>query len=243
MTILEERASVATPDMQLCGCRAAFRIRQRRLSAGRRRVKAVQMECVNDTAAIGQAEETEQIQVAESLDGFESAESMAAPEVDSEGICSALSDVYSSLCATSATEGTKQRLTCFHSKKEPPIGLQPYLQRMWRYFGCSKSCHVVALIYIDRVLKLHPNFAVTRLSIHRLLAIATVVSAKFMDDIYYSNSYYAKVCGLSLRELNRLEATFIFLIKWEMAVSAEEYATYLKQVRQATSPGGAWKSV
>lgn len=201
------------------------------------------MESVSDIAAMAQAEEAEKIQVADSPDGFESAETMAAPEVDSEGICAALSEVYSSLCAISAAKETKQRLTCFHSKKEPSIGVQPYLQRMWQYFDCSKSCHVVALIYIDRILKLRSNFAVTHFSIHRLLATATVVSAKFLDDIYYSNSYYAKVCGLSVRELNRLEVTFISWIKWEMAVSAEEYATYLKHVRQATSPGGAWKSV
>lgn len=238
MTILEERINIATPDLTSCGCRAAFRIRQRRFSNGRCRTKAAaQTESVKDTVAVPvtQFEGTEQIKQTDSLVAFESAESIANPEKDSEGLCSSLAAIYSSLCAMSPPEGDKQRLTCFHSKKEPPIALQPYLERMWQYFGCSKSCHVVALIYIDKIMKLQPQFTVCNLSIHRLLATATVVSAKFLDDIYYSNTYYAKVCGLSLRELNRLEATFLFLLKWETAVSADQYTTYLKQMRQAIS--------
>ena len=38
--------------------------------------------------------------------------------------------------------------------------------------------------------------AVCKLSLHRVLAASLVVSAKFVDDIYYSNQYYSKVCGL-----------------------------------------------
>jgi hypothetical protein len=32
-----------------------------------------------------------------------------------------------------------------------------------------------------------------------------VVSAKFADDTFYKNSYYAKVGGISTEEMNNLE--------------------------------------
>eukprot|EP00440_Ansanella_granifera_P052024 gb/GFBE01056402.1/.p1 GENE.gb/GFBE01056402.1/~~gb/GFBE01056402.1/.p1 ORF type:complete len:138 (+),score=35.28 gb/GFBE01056402.1/:1-414(+) len=131
-------------------------------------------------------------------------------------------------------KGEEQRLTRFHSKVEPTVGVEPYMERIWQYFNCSDSCHVLALVYIDRLVKLNPEFVVSSLTIHRLLAVATLISAKFLDDVYFSNAYYAKVCGLSVQELNRLEAGFMQMIRWKLSVPGAEYAAYLAQVLRAS---------
>ena len=75
-------------------------------------------------------------------------------------------------------------------------------------------------------MKLYPDFVVSTLAIHRLLAIILVISAKLRDDTYYDNAYYAIVCGLSLLELNALEVEFLNLIHWKIAVFPQEYKEY-----------------
>lgn len=39
--------------------------------------------------------------------------------------------------------------------------------RMHRYFECSNECFVLALIYIDRIVKVHDEFTVSTLNVHR----------------------------------------------------------------------------
>ncbi|CAE8636123.1 unnamed protein product [Polarella glacialis] len=152
-------------------------------------------------------------------------------------LCSALASVYGSLAAMTSKQQSPQRLTRFHSKVEPAIGIHQYMQRVWQYFKCSDACHVMALIYIDRLVKLHPDFTVTNFTIHRLLAAATVIAAKYLDDVYYCNAYYAKVCGLSLLEMNALEANFVSLIRWKLNIERAEYDAYHSQVVKAVGSG------
>lgn len=159
---------------------------------------------------------------------------LAVGKVSAEVLCGALAAVYGSLTSMAASQSAPQRLTRFHSKVVPGIGIELYMQRVWQYFKCSDACHVLALIYIDRLVKLHPDFAVTDLTVHRLLAAATVIGAKYLDDLYFANSYYAKVCGLSLRELNALEANFVSLIRWKLNVTEDEFNAYFIQVMKAT---------
>eukprot|EP00440_Ansanella_granifera_P066050 gb/GFBE01071639.1/.p1 GENE.gb/GFBE01071639.1/~~gb/GFBE01071639.1/.p1 ORF type:complete len:295 (+),score=51.58 gb/GFBE01071639.1/:1-885(+) len=153
--------------------------------------------------------------------------------IDRKTLCQSLSAVYQSLVTLGTQKGAEERLTRFHSKVEPTLGVKPYLERLWQYFGCSESCHVLALVYIDRLVKMNPDFVVSGLTIHRLLAVTTVMGAKYVDDIYYSNSHYAKVCGLSLKELNNLEVTFLSMVRWKLGVTVEEYDSYLNQVLMA----------
>jgi len=63
-----------------------------------------------------------------------------------------------------------------------------------------------------------------------------MLAAKFHDDAYYSNAYYAKVGGLTLREINLLEAKMLQMLNWKALVEVEEYQLYMHAVCQATRP-------
>jgi hypothetical protein len=39
---------------------------------------------------------------------------------------------------------------------------------------------------------------------HRLFMITVVLAAKFLDDSFYKNTFYAKVAGFNSAELNQL---------------------------------------
>lgn len=142
-------------------------------------------------------------------------------------LTAALAAIYVSLTAAAPRP---QQVTCFHSTREPSMGVDAYLERLRTYCRCSDACLVVSLVYVDRVVKLHPEFQVCRLNIHRLLAATIVLAAKFLDDVYYSNSYYAKVCGLSLKELNTLELALVKMLNWRCDISPEEFDEYCRHV-------------
>ena len=71
--------------------------------------------------------------------------------------------------------------------------------RAKRYIKCHESTFVLALIFIGRYNAKNPALALNYYNIYRLLAVALTVAHKVSDDIYWSNSYYARVLGLPLK--------------------------------------------
>jgi hypothetical protein len=120
--------------------------------------------------------------------------------------------------------------TKFDSAYAPAVSLVQYLSRIHTYAKCSDSCFVVALIYIDRIIAMH-SFRVTALNVHRIFLASILLSAKFLDDIYYNNSFYAKLGGISLQELNALELEFLRLTRFDLNVSEEQYGAYHASIR------------
>lgn len=124
-------------------------------------------------------------------------------------------------------------LTPFHAVSAPTISVSAYVARVARYFGCSNECFVLALVYMDRIIRRNATFRVCLRNIHRLLLAAVMVAAKFFDDTYYSNRHYAKVGGVRVAELNLLEAQFLSLLAFDLFVPAEEYNRYRSDVLAA----------
>lgn len=134
--------------------------------------------------------------------------------------------------------GRPQKVTRFHAIRPPQLSICDYLSRISTYFQCSHECFVLALVYVDRIVKLHPEFTISGLNIHRLLVTSVMLAAKFFDDVYYSNSYYAKVGGVRTQELNALEAQFLRLIEWKLHVLPQEYDQYRNHVLMAVRGNG-----
>lgn len=117
------------------------------------------------------------------------------------------------------------QVTKFHALKAPGIGVEAYLERVHKYASCSNECFILALIYIDRLIERN-NFLLTELNVHRVVITATLLAAKFFDDAYYNNAYYAKVGGVLVSELNGLEVDFLFRINFSLHASPEVFKKY-----------------
>lgn len=148
------------------------------------------------------------------------------------------------------------QLTKFHALKPPGIGVEAYLDRYviiadcsgfhcvccsrsryltWllfslafrvhKYASCSNECFILALIYVDRLIERN-NFLLTELNVHRVVITAILLAAKFFDDAYYNNAYYAKVGGVLVSELNGLEVDFLFRINFSLHVQPEVFEKY-----------------
>lgn len=126
-----------------------------------------------------------------------------------------------------STRYVKKTIVDFESAALPEIPVDHYVERLRDLFACSDEAVTLAVIYVDRLTKFHsPAFQVRASNIHRLILTALLVSTKFIDDIYFANSFYAKNGGVSTQELNRLEFSFLHLIKFDLYVSSQEYDAY-----------------
>jgi len=104
----------------------------------------------------------------------------------------------------------------FHAQRPPAITIADYLHRVAKYALCSGECFVLALVYIDRIIQQNPTFVVNSLNIHRLLITSVMLAAKFFDDQYFNNAYYAKVGGVPAPEMNTLEVEFLFMTNFSL---------------------------
>jgi len=144
------------------------------------------------------------------------------------------------------------QVTKFHALKAPGIGIHQYLERIHKYASCSNECFILALIYIDRLIQRN-NFLLTELNVHRVVITAILLGAKFFDDAYYNNAYYAKVGGVLVAEMNGLEVDFLFRINFSLHVTPELFKKYREEllshsttneeVQQSTMPSVVQSSV
>ena len=116
------------------------------------------------------------------------------------------------------------------------------------------------LLYIDRICSRSPDFTISSLTVHRFIITAVTCSSKvnhpFPDllsfrknqfvlnypqknqalcDTFLTNSAYAKVGGVTTKELNILEIEFLYLIDWQLVASFDVLQTYyINLVRQVS---------
>jgi len=57
-----------------------------------------------------------------------------------------------------------------------------------------------------------------------------MLAAKFFDDHYYNNAYYAKVGGVTCDEMNSLEVEFLFMLNFHLFVSTRTYKMYYQEL-------------
>ncbi|KAL0397409.1 UNVERIFIED_CONTAM: Cyclin-U4-1 [Sesamum calycinum] len=125
-----------------------------------------------------------------------------------------------------------QKISVFHGLTRPTISIQTYLERIFKYANCSPSCYIVAYVYLDRFTQRQPALPINSFNVHRLLITSVMVSAKFMDDMYYNNAYYAKVGGISTTEMNFLEVDFLFGLGFHLNVTPTTFHTYCSYLQR-----------
>jgi hypothetical protein len=52
------------------------------------------------------------------------------------------------------------------------------------------------------------------------------LAIKYNEDDFYDNTFYSRVGGVSLQELNRFEFDFLTMCNFEMAVDDEKFFKY-----------------
>jgi len=117
-------------------------------------------------------------------------------------------------------------INIYTSHYVPNIKIGDYFLRIYRYTDCSIECYILGLVYIDRLLTKNPDIIFNNFTAHRILFSCTILAIKYLEDYYYSNSHYAKIGGLTLSEINKLEINTLKLLNFNAFVSFEEYQIY-----------------
>ncbi|KAJ8543165.1 hypothetical protein K7X08_005688 [Anisodus acutangulus] len=138
----------------------------------------------------------------------------------------------------SLLESTQRKdvITIFHGSRAPSLGIEQYLDRIFKYSCCSPSCFVVAHIYMERFIE-STSAHLTSLNVHRLLITSVMVAAKFIDDAFYNNAYYARVGGVTTKELNKLEMKFLFGLDFRLHASVQTFGSYCSLLEKEGTVG------
>ena len=112
----------------------------------------------------------------------------------------------------------------FLSKKPPQISINKYLKRFMKYSKPEPSTLIISLIYIDKICE-NSNLQLT------MFFACLIVAIKYNEDDYYSNEYYAKVGGITLKELNLLEYNILILLDFNVFIDDLVYESYENQIK------------
>jgi hypothetical protein len=117
--------------------------------------------------------------------------------------------------------------------------LQRFIDRLMRYVNkwaeeqdglhsLGVTSAVIAMVFLER-----SKVSLSRADTYRGFLAAFHVAFKLTYDFYVSNSYFAKVGGVTVSELNALETSMCSMLGWNFAVSEEAF----EQKRMALSTG------
>ncbi|GBG29984.1 Cyclin-U2-1 [Hondaea fermentalgiana] len=127
----------------------------------------------------------------------------------------------------------------FSSDKIPPISIEGYLCRLARYVNIWRShaggrdsagvrSAVMTVLYLNHLEMTNPEFAINHSNVHRLLMAGMLVATKWTEDGVISTEWWARVAGVSMAEVNKLESAFCNIMHFELFIDDQEYANALE---------------
>ena len=146
---------------------------------------------------------------------------------NSSKILQIIGDLLSDICNENKPNNEEALflLQPFIMKKIPPISIVDFLERLSKYSKVSHEVFILTLIYIDRICNFY-KFNLNYNNIHKLILASFITSIKFLEDDFYSMDIYAKIGGVSIKELIHLEYAFLKLIKFNLFVDENLFDLY-----------------
>lgn len=121
----------------------------------------------------------------------------------------------------------------FYSQCKQPFDLEFYIRRLVHYSNCSTAAFVIMLVYIQRLQENCKHLLVTDMNVHRVVSTSLLLAIKYLDDEVFSNTYYARVFGVTSKELNDLELKLLQALDFKLSVSPEVYANFEDHLNQS----------
>ncbi|KAI5564323.1 hypothetical protein POPTR_014G066400v4 [Populus trichocarpa] len=141
-------------------------------------------------------------------------------------------------CTWALSKDTRTRV--FDCHETPDLTIQSYLERIFRYTRAGPSVYVVAYVYIDRFCQANPEFRINARNVHRLLITTIMVASKYVEDMNYRNSYFARVGGLTANVMNKMELEFLFLMGFKLHVNVSVFESYCCHLEREVGIGGGY---
>ena len=155
-------------------------------------------------------------------------------EKSSSGLLKVISEVLTVFCEQSKFNKDENLflVKSFTTKKRPSISIYDFLKRLYKYSKVSENILILVLIYIDRLCR-NRKICLNYFNIHKLIIASFVTAIKFNSDEYYSLEFYAKLGGISQKEIVSLEYEFIALLDFNLFVEEKLFYKYNNNLRNA----------
>ena len=155
-------------------------------------------------------------------------------EKSSSGLLKVISEVLTVFCEQSKFNKDENLflVKSFTTKKRPNISIYEFLKRLYKYSKVSENILILVLIYIDRLCR-NRKICLNYFNIHKLIIASFVTAIKFNSDEYYSLGIYAKLGGISQKEIVSLEYEFIALLDFKLFVEEKLFYKYNNNLRNA----------
>jgi hypothetical protein len=155
-------------------------------------------------------------------------------EKSSSGLLKVISEVLTVFCEQSKFNKDENLflVKSFTTKKRPNISIYDFLKRLYKYSKVSENILILVLIYIDRLCR-NRKICLNYFNIHKLIIASFVTAIKFNSDEYYSLGIYAKLGGISQKEIVSLEYEFIALLDFNLFVEEKLFYKYNNNLRNA----------
>ena len=114
------------------------------------------------------------------------------------------------------------------NRAPPAISVKDYLFRLIVHATLSPPILLSMVFYVDKLCSMYSAFTISSLTVHRFLITAATVAAKGLSDSFWTNSLYAKVGGVSVRELALLELEFLRKLDWRIVPKPEVLVDYYR---------------
>ena len=98
----------------------------------------------------------------------------------------------------------------------------------------STGVYLATSLYMHRLAIVERTIVVTKRNAHRLLLAGLRVAMKALEDLCYPHARFARVGGVSEKELARLEISFCFLTGFELAVNNQMLSVHWERLRRGT---------
>jgi len=116
----------------------------------------------------------------------------------------------------------------------PGISVRDYLIRLIVHATLSPPILLSMVYYLDLLCNRYPVFTLTSLTVHRFLISAATVAAKGLSDSFWTNNTYARVGGVSVRELALLELELLQKLDWRIVPRPEVLEDYYRSLVERT---------
>ena len=155
-------------------------------------------------------------------------------EKSSTGLLKVISEVLTDICEQSKIKNDENLflIKSFITKKRPNISIYEFLTRLYKYSKVSENILILVLIYIDRLCR-NRKICLNYFNIHKLILASFVTAIKFISDEYYSLEFYAKLGGISQKEIVILEYELIVLLDFKLFVDKNLFDKYENNLRNA----------
>ena len=113
------------------------------------------------------------------------------------------------------------KLYYFTCVTQPDISISKYIEKIYKSEIIKKDNFDSIIIYTINLLKKlnTKNVYLNKYNCHRLILILLMLSCKIHEEYYYSNSCWANIGGVKLKEINVMEIIILKLLNYNLNIN------------------------